>query len=164
MNWKELFEVVGLVAIVASLIFVGIQLRQEHVIARTELATGTSDFLVRIDEMISEPELAAAYAKMLSAPDELSLAEKVQLNGLLGMVTEVFRRDCYIKARGIFEECSDVIHYLLPFYFGNEYSQRWWRINKPNSIYALPAWVDDEIAGLEKDTTLRRLNEIQISQ
>jgi hypothetical protein len=114
--------------------------------------------------MTSEPELAAAYAKMLSAPDELSIAEKVQLNGLLSLVTEIFRRDCFIVARGIFDECSDVIHYLLPFYFGNEYSQRWWRINRPNSIYSVPAWVDDEIAGLEKDSTLRRLNEIQISQ
>ncbi len=163
-HWKDLFEAVGLVAIVASLIFVGLQIRQEHTIARTELANGTADHKVRLDEMLSESELAAVYAKMLLAPDELSLAEKIQLHALLHTVNEIFLRECYIKARGLYEECSDIIRALIPYYFGNDYAQRWWRDNRPSTLYALPAWVDDEITDLEKDSTLRLLNESQISQ
>ncbi len=36
-NWKDLAELVGIAAIVASLIFVGFQLKQERAIARAEL-------------------------------------------------------------------------------------------------------------------------------
>lgn len=163
-NWKDIAELIGIAAIVASLIFVGVQLRQEQLIARTELASVSAEIKLRISEKISEPEFATVYAKMLSTPDELSLAEKVQLNGLLWMVIEAFKRDCFIVARGIFVECDEQIHSLTPFYFGNEYSQRWWRINKQDTIYSLPAWVDDHIAALEKNSTLRLLDENQISQ
>ena len=163
--WKSIAEIIGMSAIVASLIFVGVQLRQEQLIARTEMASVSAEIKLQINEKISEPELATAYAKMLSTPDELSLAEKVQLHGLLWMVIEAFKRDCFIMARGIFEECEEQIHSLTPFYFGNEYSQRWWQINKQDAgMYILPAWVDDHIAGLEKNSTLRLLDENQISQ
>ena len=151
-------------AIVASLIFVGVQLRQEQLIARTELASVSAEIKLQINEKISEPALAMAYAKMLSTPDELSLAEKVQLHGLHWMVIEAFKRDCFIMARGIFVECDEQIQSLTPFYFGNEYPQRWWQINKQDTAYSLPAWVDDHIAGLEKNSTLRLLDENQISQ
>ena len=36
-SWKEIAEAVGILAIVASLVFVGLQLRQEHNIANAEL-------------------------------------------------------------------------------------------------------------------------------
>lgn len=37
-DWKDIAELVGIVAIVASLVFVGIQLRQDRTLARAELA------------------------------------------------------------------------------------------------------------------------------
>ena len=163
-GWKDYAELVGIVAIVASLIFVGMQLRQEQLIARTEMASVSAEIKLQINEKISEPELAAAFAKMLSSPGELSLAEKIQLHGLLWMVIEAFKRDCFIVDRGIFEECTEQIHSLTPFYFGNEYSQRWWQTNKQNTAYSLPAWADEHIAGLDSNSTLHLLDESQIGQ
>jgi len=163
-NWKDIAELLGIAAIVASLIFVGVQLRQEQLIARTEMASVSAEIKLQINDKISEPEVAAAYAKMLSAPDELSVVEKIHLHGLLWMVIEAFKRDCFIKDRGIFEECDEQIQSLTPFYFGNEFSQRWWQLNKQDTIYALPAWVDDHISGLDKDLTLRLLDEKSASQ
>jgi len=37
-RWKDAFELLGLVAIVASLIFVGMEIRQERDLARSDLA------------------------------------------------------------------------------------------------------------------------------
>lgn len=160
-NW---LEIVGIVAVVASLIFVGMQLRQEQLIAHAELATGTADLKVRIYEMISEPDFAATYAKMLNAPDELSLAETVQLHGLHELVLQILMRECFIVTRGVFVECEDVFDELFPFYFGNQYSQQWWQANKSHSAYPLPAWVDKKISELDPSQTLRRLNGLHTSQ
>ena len=48
-NWREVAELVGMAAIVASLIFVGLELRQSHVIATNEirLATASANFEAR---------------------------------------------------------------------------------------------------------------------
>ena len=39
LRWKETFEVVGVIAIIASLLFVGFQLRQDHLIAKSALSS-----------------------------------------------------------------------------------------------------------------------------
>lgn len=39
--WNEIAELIGIAAIVASLVFVGLQMRQDHVIARSELGAGS---------------------------------------------------------------------------------------------------------------------------
>ncbi len=48
-KWREFAELVGMAAIVASLIFVGLELRQSHVIATNEirLATASANFEAR---------------------------------------------------------------------------------------------------------------------
>ena len=52
----------GLLALVASVVFVGVQLRQERVIARSELAAGTADYLATIDQTMADPDFASVYA------------------------------------------------------------------------------------------------------
>ena len=51
-NWKETAELIGIAAIVASLIFVGLQMRQAAEIARAELVSGN---------LASEIEASAVY-------------------------------------------------------------------------------------------------------
>lgn len=163
-HWKDIAELIGIAAIVASLVFVGVQLRQEQLIARTEMASVSAEIKLQINDKISEPEVAATFAKMLTAPGDLSVSEKIQLHGLYWMVIEAFKRDCFIKDRGIFQECTEQIQSLAPFYFGNEFSQRWWQLNKQDTIYALPAWADEHISSLDRDLTLRLLDERRANQ
>ena len=82
-NWQRVFEAIGLVAIIASLVFVGVQLRQDQVIARSELTSESFALLVELDGRFLEPELAATYVKMLTQEEELSLQESLQLDSLL---------------------------------------------------------------------------------
>lgn len=163
-NWKDIAELVGITAIVASLIFVGLQLRQEQVIARTELASVSAEIKNQINYRISDPEFSATFGKMLVTPEELSLDEKVQLHGVYWMVIEAFKRDCYIMDRGIFVECEEQVQSLAPFYFGNEYSLEWWHANKQDTKYSLPESVDDFISGLDASTTLKLLRDASNQQ
>jgi len=53
-NWKDVVEIVGIAAIIASLIFVGLQLRQEQQIAISEIEQADEGSSTRIDLAIVE--------------------------------------------------------------------------------------------------------------
>ena len=52
-QWKDLFEVVGFVALIASLIFVGMQIRQEHTIAQAQNAADFDDTMIEYARVIN---------------------------------------------------------------------------------------------------------------
>ena len=51
-RWKEIIEFVGILAIVASLIFVGLQLRQEHAIASAELQNEMISARIELNDQV----------------------------------------------------------------------------------------------------------------
>jgi hypothetical protein len=53
-RWKELFEAIGLIAIVASLVFVGIELRQSRAIAISEGNLANAQIQIERNNAISE--------------------------------------------------------------------------------------------------------------
>ena len=154
-RWKERAELLGLIAIVASLIFVGLQIRQEQVIARSQLGSETFERLTDRDLLLADPEFAKAWVKMLTSPDDLTDAEMVQINGFLGIVLNSWVRECYLMQRGVFAECSYVVRVTIGL-FGSKYAKSWWNINKPPSgaTYPLPEWVDTAINELDPDSSL----------
>ena len=159
-QWKELFEAAGMLAIVASLIFVGLQVRQDQVIARSQLF---SDGVASVDsfhQALMEPEFAKTYATMLDRPEELSVEEMLQINGLLNQLKNMMKRECYLVERGLFPECANFILPSLRHFFGSKYAQSWWRVNRTPTRY-LPDWIDEEIASLETDRIRRGLDDVK---
>ena len=159
-GWKGAAELIGIAAIVASLVFVGFQIRQDRILARSELGSGTSEMVVAINDAMAEPEFAKVYAKMLDRPEDLSVDEMLQINRRLKMVHELFVRECYLWDRGVFGGCETVIRFSIPLYFGNRYAQSWWKQTErlPDLI---PAWIDEEITSLDPDLERRRLEKIK---
>ena len=58
-QWNEIAELVGIVAIVASLVFVGLQMRQDHVFARSDLGAGSFESLASLRQAMISDEFAA---------------------------------------------------------------------------------------------------------
>ena len=155
-SWKELFETVGLIAVVASLIFVGQQLRQDHVIARSQLGAETFERLEAIHVLKGASEFSEAYAKMLIEPERLTDSERVQLDSMYQMLVNIWVRECYLVARGIYVECGNAIRMQIRRYFGNRYAKSWWKANGASEgIYTLPEWVDSEIENADEDASRR---------
>ena len=73
-NWRALAEVVGIAAIVASLIFVGLQLRQSQDIALSELGASRHASRIELNNAISDH--ADIWARG-NAGDELDHADSV---------------------------------------------------------------------------------------
>ena len=163
-SWGDAFEVVGLIAIIASLVFVGYQLNQDRVIARSELTSDSFHFMVELNQTMAEPEFAKTFAKMLDSPEDLSLDEKVQIDRLFRSVVTLYGRECYLKGRGILGECDAIIRGSVRMYFGNRYGQSWWQLygpkgNENDKLFPFPDWVDSEIKGFDPNEYRHMLDE-----
>lgn len=160
-EWNEIAELVGIIAIVASLVFVGLQMRQDHIIARSELAAGSFESLASLRREMTEPEFAATYAKMLEQPEQLTTVEQLQVNAYLDAAKFLIIRECYLYERGIFTECTVVVRQYGPYFFGNSYAQAWWRLQSPKNLRFLAAGVADEIASIDPKFNLNELEAIK---
>jgi hypothetical protein len=78
-NWKDIAELLGIAAIVASLIFVGLQMKQSQQIAASAVAQArTSDSLAIRLAPIDSPALRSAQAKVWGMTEgELTADEQV---------------------------------------------------------------------------------------
>ena len=163
-EWNEIAELIGMAAVVASLVFVGLQMRQDHVIARSELAAGSFESLASLRKDMTGPEIAATYAKMLEQPAQLTTAEQLQVNAYLDAVKFLIIRECYLVEREIFTECSIFVREYGPLFFGSRYAQTWWRFQSPQELSFLPGWVDDEITSIDPEYNLKELRAIKGEQ
>jgi len=154
-----LFEPVGLAAIVASLVFVGYQIQQDHEIARSQLSSETIVMLAAIYETMSESDFSDVYVKMLDSPENLSTSEMVQINSHLQAVSQIFFRECFLMRGGVFGECEELIRSHIPLFFGNKYAQTWWEGSLMKAF--LPDWVDEEISKLDPDTEMQRIEAVK---
>ena len=160
-NWRNVGESIGLLAVVASLIFVGVQLKQDHGLARSELGSGSLEQIAQIAQTMNDPEFAAVYAKMLKAPQQLSDEEMIRINAFLRQVTDAMARECYLTQRGVFAECDIMLRDSIRRYFGNAYAQTWWRLSDTRTGIELPDWVNEKIYSTDIDTDLKRIKAIQ---
>ena len=85
-NWKDTAEVVGIAAIVASLVFVGLEMRQSREIALAEIYQARTDVSTGIEIQASaNPEFTAAMAKIMSGrTEEVTGEERVALEWYFG--------------------------------------------------------------------------------
>lgn len=70
-SWKETAELIGVAAIVASLIFVGLQLKQSQAIALSAAYQARADSSLEFrNKVFDSPELLSALAKVLNGEYE----------------------------------------------------------------------------------------------
>ena len=156
-------QIVGMFAIVASLIFVGFQMRQDQIIARSELGSGTFEAVGTVRQIAISKDFAPIFVKMLENPNDLTVDEAFQVDSFLRMARSIFIRDCYLKTRGIFEECESAIKSHSGLYFGNKYAKSWWRLNALSiqvGPWVLPPWLDVEIANFDDNLSLEILRQV----
>ena len=160
-NWKDIAELIGIAAIVASLVFVGMQMQQDRVHARAELGADSFSNLASISLEMTSDEFAPIFARAIEEPGELTTAERLQVNGYLEAFTYLILRDCYLKERDVFVECEVIVREYGPRFFGNHYAQSWWRLQNPADLTFMPSWVDAVITGIDPDSNIELLDALQ---
>ena len=78
-SWKDIAELIGIATIVASLIFVGLQMRQDRLIAETQIYSEREDTTIELARLISDS--ADIWMKGCNG-EELSELEQLKFNSL----------------------------------------------------------------------------------
>lgn len=123
---KQIIDVGGVLAVIASLVFVGVQLRQEQIFARAALGSVTLESSAEFDQRFQDPVVASIYIKMISDPKELSIEEMTQANAILEHIVILWTREGYLFDLGIFGEDTRVVGQYAERIFGNAYAKAWW--------------------------------------
>ena len=104
-NWKDIAEIVGISAIVASLIFVGIEVRQSQTIAVAETNTAAmGNWAERFDSINEHADVWFRGA----AGEELQSADTVVFNNLVRAFSTGYFMDWY-RLKQLGEEQSAVL-------------------------------------------------------
>lgn len=103
---NEWLQVIGIFAVVASLIFVGLQMKQTHEIALSSIYQSRSDTTVgQTMATTGSPELLIALSKVYSGRDhELTLPETVAFEYLLGASMTMFENNHHQFELGFLSE------------------------------------------------------------
>lgn len=101
-NWKDTAELLGIAAIVASLIFVGLELRQSQRIAYAEQEGAQIDDFMALDELMSSN---AGLILKVNGGEELSEIEIARATTLVGTLHRTYffvnQRAFYLEHPGI---------------------------------------------------------------
>ena len=88
---RGIAEVIGLVSIVGSLAFVGLEVRQNSVATRASSNAAVADAFVEINLLLaSSPELARAAVVSFEDPDKLSPEERILVLGMWRAIFHVW--------------------------------------------------------------------------
>ncbi len=164
-DWRTLFEGVGVIAIVLSLIFVGLQLRQDQILVRSELGAGSAELNVHHRMMAIESSFQKTFAKMMTQPGQMTDEEVIEADLFLTSLTQMIVRECYLVERGVFVECEAMAYVLLRNFFENQFAKNWWqgRIESGRLNPYLPDWISDVVADLDPNGNRRRIDQLRQS-
>lgn len=135
MNWNAIIavaEIIGVIAIIASLIYVAIQIRQNTSIARAGMVHDTSVAWGNYHQMLAtDAELSGMYIRGVSG-ESLNPVEVLRFQSIVELYLTLledsdhqYKSDLYFDE----EDDEDLIEYMAPMFkelFNSHIARRWW--------------------------------------
>ena len=135
MNWDAIIavaEIAGVIVVIASLIYVGVQIKQNTAIARATIVHETSVFYSRFYELLArDADLTDIYRRGIQGK-ELSDIEVLRFESLLEVYMAILEDlDHQYKANLYFDEDDDVdlLEFMAPSYkafLSSPIARTWW--------------------------------------
>lgn len=142
-NW---LGVIGNLAVVIGLIVVALELHQNSIVANGELTSQFQANWQEIDRSRQDPAFARTYAKSIERPEQLTLAEKVQLDGYYWTVMDQLELARMLVESELFNSSyEDIVRPNVRIVFTTPYAQSWWNSYKEFAHPVTAAIVDDEL-------------------
>lgn len=122
-NWVQVSANIG---ILLGLALVFLQIRQNTDILKTQMLFEESHRTVEAEYVMIGENGAAAWAKALAAPNELTLTEQRIVEGYLWGAVEQWRYTYTLSQMGLLEEeWKDRVFSEVPYFLGNPYGRAW---------------------------------------
>ncbi len=149
LKWKEIAELVGLVAILSGMYFVYAEIQQSSTIARAELSGANFQRMAELRDKLLDSEFSNLYQKGVRSPSDLSESERdvlhVFFRSLLWVL--IFEKQNYDL--GIFAEYDQMARTVARRYFVRGYGRAFWNAAKNRFIADIAAVVNEELAKID---------------
>ena len=142
MNWDAIGafgEWADAIVVIITLVYLARQIKQNSEVSRLAMYSNDIDSYIQRDHVTTNESLAAAWSKAIEDPKAMTASEMIRMDSLLlSVLTELARRH-YLYEQGFYKvSAKSMASQELALYFGNEYSQAWWAINKQNTHVGPP--------------------------
>jgi hypothetical protein len=143
-HWLQISANAG---IIVSLLLVGFQLKQNSDLLSTELLYEESKRVADLEVQFIGENGAEVWAKSLTDPENLTLAEQRIMEASLWTFVEGLRASRMLADRGLLDEedWRQRVAIESEYYFGNSYGRSWWRVFASEDNTGLPADLLDAI-------------------
>ena len=141
-DWLQVGASVG---VFAGLILVAYQLRQDHQLARAQLAADAFATHQELRMSLREPDTARAFVKAHESPGTLTLEEQVVLDAFYeDVIAVVVGRNMLLVDMGIFEPfvLNSNAAAASRLVFASEYGRQWWAVVRNNYTTRLREAID----------------------
>ncbi len=146
------------IGVLAGIILLAYEINQATLTTRAEIINSYQDRWVTIDLTWQDREIAAAWAKALEDPNELTLTEMIQLNGFMWAYFDHIDTISKLWDLGILDDLTatpeEIISSNTYIFFGNKFSQAWLEENRENIGSRTMEIVDRVLSDVTADETL----------
>ena len=159
-DWLQL---VGMAGVIISLIMVGYQLKQNSELLRLQIIMEESYAVIDHERIMVDNERASeVWAKSLTDPTNLTMAERRIMEGYLWSFIELIRTNHRMSEAGLLtdEDWRFRVKADSGFYFGNAYGYAWYQAFSDNN-QTLPKEIIDAIDEHLKNSNSDMLNRTQ---
>ena len=156
-NWLQIAANVG---IIAGLVLVAMQLKQNSDLLKTQLLYEESGRFISSEQALYGEEAARVWAKSIENPRDLTLEEIRIVDGYLYSTVEQWRATHMLAQQGLLDDkdewqlrVKDEAYYFL----GNEYGRAWWTVYKEETQITSPELkgLVDQVLAEDPEGTLR---------
>ena len=145
--------VIGNLAVVIGLVVVAVELRQGSIVANGELTSQFQANWEEIDRSRQDSSFAIVYAKSIEQPEELTVAEMVQLDGYYWTIMDQLELARMLVESELFNSSyEEIVRPSVPVIFTTPYARAWWDSYKEFADPTTVSIVDDELARISSVT------------
>ena len=148
-NWLQIGANLG---IIAGLLLVGLQLKQNSDLLRTQLLYEESGRFIESEHALYGENAARVWAKSIENPDELNLEERRVIDAYLYSTLESWRSTHMLSEHGLLVDDADWqlrVRDEASYFLGNEYGRAWWSVYREENLMIPPeliSIIDEELA------------------
>jgi hypothetical protein len=138
LNWIDGLETFTSVSILAGLILVAYEIRQNSDIAEADAVRALSVGWQQINMSVYETDIASIHIKSIEDPQNLTSAEILKMGAWLFMIVNQFSLEFSMDDRNLGYDYADVpngteesLVGVFDYFFGNRFARSWYLENRP---------------------------------
>jgi len=157
-NINKWLTLVANFGVLAGILLLGFEIDQANRTTRAEMISIHQDRWIAIDQSWQEADFAIAWARAIESPEDLTIAEMIQISGHLWAYMDHISSLHELEELGFLSDevgtAQSFIGFNTRYFFGNEFAQKWWHENKDGLDPDIVLWTD---AAIKKTSSTRDL-------